>query len=115
MDRQPARAGPPSPCEAALTPRVLPSHIVKVRKNLTREVLRAIERAPATARALARAAGISNVLLSQLKRGDFYATTAVAAKLARVLERWGGECLQLAPKVLAAARRVPNLRTRGKS
>ena len=114
MDRQSARAGPPSPCEAALTPRVLPSHIVKVRKNLTRAVLRAIERAPATARALARAAGISNVLLSQLKRGDFHATTAVAEKLVRVLERWGGECLQLARKVRAAARQVPNPRTKGK-
>ena len=97
-----------------MTPRRVSSHIVKVRKNLTREVLRAIERAPATARALARAAGISNVLLSQLKRGDFQATTAVAEKVARVLERWGGECLQLARNVRAAARRVPTLRTRGK-
>ena len=94
-----------------MTRRSLPSHIVKVRKNLTREILRAIERAPASARALARQAGVSNVLLSQLKRGDFNATRRVAEKLARALERWGGECLEAARRVRAAARRVPNPRT----
>jgi len=88
-----------------------PSHIEKVRKNLTREVLDAVAKAPGTARELARAAGISGVLLSQLKRGHFNATPVVAERIARALERWGGGCLRSARKVRAAARRVPTLRT----
>lgn len=88
------------------------SQIAKVRKHLTREVLRAIARAPSSQRRLAREAGVSDVLLVQLRRGDFHATPAVAERLARVLEQWGRECQGAARQIRAAARRVPTLRTR---
>ena len=88
-----------------------PSHIVKVRKNLTSEVLRAIAQAPVSARALARAAGVSNVLLTQLKRGDFQVTPIVAERIARALEEWGTQHVNAARRIRAAARQVPTLRT----
>ena len=94
-----------------MTSREQASQIAKVRKRLTREVLRAIERAPSSQRQLARAAGVSDVLLVQLRRGDFHATPAVAEKLARVLEQWGKDCRNAARYIRAAARRVPTLRT----
>lgn len=88
------------------------SQIAKVRKHLTNEVLRAIEGAPSSRRHLARAVGVSDVLLVQLRRGDFQATPRLAAKLARVLEEWSGDCRDAARRIRAAMRRVPTLRTR---
>ncbi len=98
-----------------MTRPISPSQIAKVRDHLTQEVLRAIGRAPSSQRKLAREAGVSDVLLVQLRRGDFQATPAVAEKLARVLDKWGSECQDAARRVRAAARRVPTPRTRGKS
>jgi len=86
-----------------------------VRGHLTQAVLRGIERAPSSQRKLAREAGVSDVLLVQLRRGDFQATPAVAEKLAGVLEQWGRECREAARRIRVAARRVPTPRTRGKS
>ncbi len=94
-----------------MTPPAGASQIAKVRKRLTHEVLSAIDRAPSSQRRLARAAGVSDVLLVQLRRGDYHATPAVAEKLARVLEEWGKECRNAARRIRAAARRVPTLRT----
>lgn len=96
-----------------MTARRTRSHLVKVRKDLTREVLRAIEQAKrqTSARQLAKEARLSNVLLSQLERGKFQATPRVAEQLAAVLERWGAEYTKLARRVRAAARRVPTIRT----
>ena len=97
-----------------MTPRGKTSQIAKVRERLTREVLRAIHRAPSSQRQLARDAGVSDVLLVQLRRGDFHATLAVAEKIARVLEHWGIDCREGAKRIRAAARQVPTPRTRGK-
>jgi transcriptional regulator with XRE-family HTH domain len=97
-----------------LTPRrKAPYHIAKVRKNLTREVLHALTLAQrqTSGRQLAREAGISNVLLIQLSRGDFQVTPAVAKKLADVFDRWGAQYAKLARTIRAAARKVPTLRT----
>ena len=99
--------------EVPLRPPDRTSHIVKVRRRLTREVLSALEAATrqTSSRRLAREAGVSNVLLSQLARGDFQVTPTVAEKLARVFERWGTDYGELARRVRAAARQVPPLRT----
>ena len=94
-----------------MTRKILPSQIAKVREHLTQAVLRAIKRAPSSQRKLAREAGVSDVLLVQLRRGDFQATPAVAEKLAGVLEKWGSECRDAARRIRAAARRVPTPRT----
>ena len=86
-------------------------HIAQVRKNLTREVLNAIDAAPCSLRALAREAGVANSLLVQLQQRAFNATPELAVKIATALERWGARCVTAARKVRAAARRVPTLRT----
>jgi len=99
--------------EVTLTPRHVTSQIAKVRERLTQAVLSALERAPSSRRKLAREAGVSDVLLVQLRRGDFQATPAVAEKLAGVLEKWSSECRDAARRIRAAARRVPTPRTRG--
>jgi hypothetical protein len=99
----------------ALTRKLRPSQIAKVREHLTWEVLQAIERAPSSRRKLAREAGVSDVLLVQLRRGDFQATPAVAEKLAGALEKWGSECRDAARRIRAAARRVSTPRTKGVS
>lgn len=98
-----------------MTQQASASQIAKVREHLTQAVLRAIERAPSSQRKLAREAGVSDVLLVQLRRGDFQATLTVAEKLAGVLEEWGRECQEAARCIRVAARRVPTPRTRGKS
>jgi hypothetical protein len=96
-----------------LTRNVSASQIAKVRERLTSAVLRAIEIVPSSRRRLAREAQLSDVLLVQLRRGDFHATPAVAHKIARVLERWGKDCRAAAERIRAAARQVPTPRTRG--
>ena len=90
-----------------------PSHIGKVRENLTAALVDAIDVAPCSLRALARAAGVSHALLQQIKRGDFNATREVAEKVAGALDGWAGRCAGAARKVRAAARRVPNPPHRG--
>ncbi len=87
-----------------------------MRKHLTRAVLHAIAKArrQTSARQLAKEAGVSNQLLSQLQAGDFQATPDVAERLAAVFEQWGQDYQQLARTIRAAARHVPNLRTRRK-
>ena len=106
------RTGRTNPGDDHLTRRTSPSPIAKVRKRLTQEVLRARENAPSSQRQVAREAGVSDVLLVQLRRGDFNATPIVAEKVADVLGRWGKECLNAARRIRAAARQVPTLRTR---
>ena len=87
----------------------------RVRVSLTREVLRAVESAPCSTRALAKAAGISHGLIHHIQRGDYHVTPEVAGRIAKALERWGAACTAAARKVRAAARRVRTPRTRGKS
>ena len=108
-------APPNDPEGTTLTRQTQASQIAKVREHLTQVVLRAIERAPSSRRRLAREAGVSDVLLVQLRRGDFHATPALAEKLAGVFETWGTECRDAARRIRAAARRVPIPRTKGKS
>ena len=99
--------------------RPAPSHTGKVRKNLTDEVLKALKVAKreTSTRKLAKEAGVTHALLSQLEAHDFQVTPTVAEKLARVFDRWGARFRELAPQyrelartIRAAARRVP-LRT----
>jgi len=98
-----------------LTEKKRPTHIGKVRENLTAAVLHALDAAPCSLRALARAAGVSHALLQQLRRGEFNATPAVAEKVASALDVWAGRCAGAARKVRAAAARVPTPRTGRKS
>lgn len=95
-----------------MTPRVFPSHIVKVREHLTQQVRAVIAAVPGSERELARAAGISNVLLAQIRTGKQAATPTVARKLADALDGWGVACQRAARRLRAAARRVPTPRTR---
>ena len=96
-----------------MTPKVFTSHIAKVREHLTQQVRAALDATPASARELARAAGVSNVLLSQIRTGKQAATPDVARKLAAALEGWGAACQRAAKRIRAAARKVPTPRTRG--
>jgi ribosome-binding protein aMBF1 (putative translation factor) len=82
-----------------------------VRTNLTRATLRAVERAPCSTRALAKAAGISHGLLHRIQRGDYHVTPDVAERLATALEAWGATCVAAARAIRAAARQVPTPRT----
>lgn len=87
----------------------------RVRADLTRVVLRAVESAPCSTRALAKAAGISHGLIHHIQRGEIHVTPEIAGRIAKALEQWGTACTAAARKVRAAARRVPTPRTRGKS
>src|SRR3989442_1131291 len=107
--------GPNSEEGRHLTARKRAYQIARVRKNLTRAVREAIGAAPCSERALARAAGVSNVTLVQLRQGQFAATPALARKLAQALDRWGLACRSAARVLRAAARRVPTPRTGRKS
>jgi transcriptional regulator with XRE-family HTH domain len=88
--------------------------LLTVRANLAGEIREAIAAAPCTLRALARAAGVSNVALVRIRRGTLLATPTIAVKLAEVLEQWGVACQRAAKRLRRAARRVPTPRTRGK-
>jgi lambda repressor-like predicted transcriptional regulator len=63
---------------------------------------RAIRRAPSSMRALARAAGVSDVMLQGIVSGRERATPRVARLVARVLERWATQCSTEAARVRAA-------------
>ena len=71
-----------------------------------------MDAAPGTSRELARAAALSDTLLSQIRLGKQAATPTVARKLADVLEQWGASCERAAKRLRAAARKVPTPRTR---
>jgi predicted transcriptional regulator len=85
-----------------------------VRIHLTRAVLRVVADVQASDRTLAKAAGVSNALLTRLKRGDFQASPDVADKLAAVFERWAMQYRDAARVLRAAARRVRTSRTGSK-
>lgn len=84
-----------------------------VRMHLTGIVLRVVAEVQASDRTLARAAGVSNALLTRLKRGDFQASPEVADKLATVFERWAAQYQNAARDLRAASRQVRTLRAKG--
>jgi len=55
-------------------------------------VRRAIQRAPCSIRALARAAGVSHVMLAAIVTGRERTTPRVALKVAKALESWAARC-----------------------
>lgn len=65
---------------------------------------RAIRQAPCSIRALARAAGISHVMLAGVVAGREKATPRVALKVAKALERWATRCANDAASVRASVR-----------
>ena len=75
-----------------MTPRVKLSILLSVTEALDTAVRRAIERAPASIRALAREAGVSNVMLQGIVSGRERASSRIALRVARVLERWAKLC-----------------------
>ncbi len=68
---------------------------------------RAIRRAPCTIRALARAAGVSHVMLVGIMTSKERATPRVALKVAKALEGWGAYCIGEAAAIRAAVERSP--------
>lgn len=60
--------------------------------RLTNAVRRAVQHAPCSVRALARAAGVPDSTLVRIAAGERAATPAVAAAVARALEAWGAQC-----------------------
>jgi plasmid maintenance system antidote protein VapI len=64
---------------------------------------RAIQRAPCSVRALARAAGVSHVTLALIVQGKQRATPRVAFKVARALDEWATKCRKEAARVREAA------------
>ena len=65
-------------------------------------VRHAIQRAPCSVRALAKAAGVSHVTLALIVQGKQRATPRVALKVARALDQWAARCAQQSGKVRAA-------------
>jgi hypothetical protein len=55
-------------------------------------LIRAVDSAPCTIRALAREAGVDHKLLTAIRDGRRSCTTATADKVASALERWGDLC-----------------------
>jgi transcriptional regulator with XRE-family HTH domain len=62
--------------------------------RLTSAVIRALESAPCSLRALARTAGVSHVQLLHITQGKRRATPAVAAKVAEALDTWSTRCAE---------------------
>jgi len=60
--------------------------------GLTRAAIEAIEAAPCSLRALARAAGVSHVLLIKIRDGQLRATEEVAIAIAEALDGWAEMC-----------------------
>jgi hypothetical protein len=80
-------------------------HIAAVPKDrLTETVKLAVEGAPCSVRALARAAGVPDSTLVRIVAGERAATPALAAAVARALDGWGSRCRQLAQTVRQAQR-----------
>jgi predicted transcriptional regulator len=73
--------------------------------SLTDAVRKAIAAAPGSVNALATRAGVSQSLLARIQSGDRTVTPAVAAKVAKALELWSGECARAARGIRQALRR----------
>ena len=73
--------------------------------SLTEAVRKAIAATPGSVNALATRAGVSQSLLARIQSGDRTVTPAVAAKVARALERWSAECGRAARGIRQALRR----------
>ena len=63
---------------------------------LTIAVQRALEHAPCSVFALARAAGVQQSTLSRIQAGERKATVGIASAVARALDTWSAECKSLA-------------------
>jgi hypothetical protein len=74
---------------------------------VTLAVRRALEHAPCSVRALARAADVPASTLVRIQSGDRTATRAVALAVSRALRAWGQKCTTLADAVERAAARHP--------
>jgi plasmid maintenance system antidote protein VapI len=72
------------------------------RDRLTETVARAIQQAPCSVRALARAAGVPASTLVRIVAGERAATPAVAAAVVRALEVWGAQCERYAAGIRKA-------------
>ena len=70
--------------------------------SLTEAVNRAIQNAPCSVRALARAAGVPDSTLVRIVAGERAATPAVAAAVVRALEKWGAQCERYAAAIRKA-------------
>jgi len=78
--------------------------IMESTMTLDAALRRAIARAPGSFREMARATGISHVMLAAIAGGRERATPRVAREVARVLERWAVRCTSDAAAVRAALR-----------
>lgn len=74
------------------------------RDRLTETVTQAVRGAPCSVRALARQAGVPDSTLVRIVTGERAATPAVAAAVARALDKWSARCRQLARGVRQAQR-----------
>ena len=72
--------------------------------DLDTVVRRAIRRAPCTIRALARAAGVSHVMLQGIVTARERASQRVALKVAQALETWAVRSASEAAAIRAAVR-----------
>ena len=80
-----------------------------VKPNMTLDAVlrRAIRRAPCSMRALARAAGVSHVMLQGIVAGRERATVRVAQKVVRALESWAARCGGEAAAIQAVINQFP--------
>ena len=67
--------------------------------RLTTTVRKAVERAPCSIRALAKAAGVPHVTLAHIIHGRREATEDVARKVARALDGWAKKCSRSAADI----------------
>lgn len=72
-------------------------------EELRLAVLHAIDTAPCSERALARAAGVSHTLLQQIRAGERSATGDVALAIAAALEEMGADCMTAAERIRGVA------------
>lgn len=70
--------------------------------RLTAQLVRAVNAAPCSLRALAREASVSHALLVMILAGDRAATPVVTVKVAAALERWGARCRRAAEQLRRA-------------
>ena len=66
---------------------------------MTKQFQRAIDRSPASLRALAREAGISHVTLVRVRAGDFNLTPDVRERLVKVFRKWSALYADLADRL----------------
>lgn len=70
---------------------------------LSRAVVEAVDRAPGSERALARAAGVSHTTLQKIRAGKLRATSDVAAAVAEALDRMAADCQRAAESIRNAS------------